>query len=408
MALGKLWVIAYRDLGRNRRRSILTLAAVALGLALLIVLHSLISGMMADTVQNSIRLETGHVQVRAVSYEMEKLSLQWKDLLENPDALVARAAVLPGVKAAAPVLWAGGVLNTAEESAGLQIYGIDTTSALYAPIREAMVAGEYLTPDDRDGILIGKRLADSLGLEVGRKASVAIVDGDGQPVEGVFTIRGTFATGIPAYDDSAAFMPLSKAQAFTGAENHVSAIVILLNNQDDAGKVAAALRGDGTNVLTWQDLNAVLLQTMQSATAFYVMLDVIVILIVAVIIANTLLMSVFERIREMGILAALGMRGRLIMLMFLLEAAILGLGGIVAGLVIGSAGVAYLSKVGIYIGDMGSAASGIALGTSMYAHFDPATLASLSLWTLLIVLVASLYPAWFAARREPAEALRAL
>jgi ABC-type antimicrobial peptide transport system permease subunit len=182
---------------------------------------------------------------------------------------------------------------------------------------------------------------------------------------------------------------------------------MLLHRQDDADRVAAALQGSGITTLTWRDVNQAFLQVMESSMVFYWLLDIIVMLIVAVVIANTLLMAVFERIREMGILAALGMKGRQIMLMFLLEAAILGLAGIVVGVLLGSAGVAYLATAGLHIGDMGSAASGVAIGETVHAKFVPATFASLSLWTLVIILLASLYPAWFAIRREPAEALRA-
>lgn len=93
MALGKLWTIAYRDLGRNRRRSMFTLLAVAVGLALLIAINGLISGVIADTVENNIRLKTGHVQLRAGSYEEQKLSLQWEDLIENGEELAAHRAL---------------------------------------------------------------------------------------------------------------------------------------------------------------------------------------------------------------------------------------------------------------------------------------------------------------------------
>ena len=112
MAFSKLWVIAFRDLGRNRRRTLLSFLAVALGLMLLMLLNGLIAGVMDDALQNSIRLRTGHVQLRAKSYAEEKLSLQWKDLLTNVDDLTKRVQALPEVKAAAPVLWAGAVLNT--------------------------------------------------------------------------------------------------------------------------------------------------------------------------------------------------------------------------------------------------------------------------------------------------------
>jgi len=406
MALGKLWIIAYRDLLRNRRRSFFTGLAVALGLALLIVLNGYIAGVMEGSLQNSIRLQTGHLQLRTPTYTEEKVSLQWKDLLDKPDETAAHARTLPAVQTAAPVLWATGIINTADGSSGVRVYGIDTTSALYTPIQSGMVAGTFLSADDRNGILLGRHLADSLGLGVDQKVSLTVVNADGAPEEGIFTIRGLFNTGIPSYDDSALFMPLSKAQAFTRTGGRASAIMMLLHQQDDADSVGAALASPTIKALTWRDLNAVFIQMMETGMGFYVILDGIVILIVAVIIANTLLMAVFERIREMGILAALGMKRGQIRAMFLLEATILGLAGIVVGIGIGCAGVAYLATAGIPIGDIGAAANGIAISTVLYARFVPGTFAALSIWTLVIILLASLYPAWFAARLEPVDALR--
>ena len=181
MAFGKLWQIAYRDLGRNRRRSFFTLLAVAVGLALLIFINGLIAGVMHDAVENNIRLRTGHVQLRAPSYEEEKSSLEWQDLLTNGEDLAAKARALPQVASAAPVLWAIGILNTAEDTTNLQVYGIDVTSDFYAPVRDGLVEGEFLAADDRGGILLGKRLADSMGLQPGSKVSLTLIDADGQP-----------------------------------------------------------------------------------------------------------------------------------------------------------------------------------------------------------------------------------
>ncbi|MCB9152075.1 MAG: ABC transporter permease [Caldilineaceae bacterium] len=408
MTLAKLWTIGFRDLMRNRRRSFFTLLAVALGLALLIVLNGFITGVFDDAIQNSIRLQTGHVQLRAPSYSDEKMSLLWADLLDNPAELVAQAQSVAGVQVATPVLWASGIVATPDDSAGLRVYGIDPASAFYEPLRAGLVAGAFPAADDRSGIVIGQRLANNLGLHVDDNVSLTVVNADGEPVEGAFTVRGIFSTGVVTYDESALFMPLAKAQAFTRTDGHASAIIMMLDAQDKADAVAAALAMPNVKALTWRDLNQVMIQSVESGMGFYVILDAIVIMIVAVIIANTLLMAVFERIREMGILAALGMKGRQIITMFVLEAAILGIAGIVLGVLIGLGGVSYLVNTGLYVGDMAGSTPGVPLGATIYAAYAPGLFANLALWTLLIILLASLYPGWFAARREPAEALHML
>ena len=409
MAFSKLLTIAWRDLWRNQRRSLFTLLAVALGLALLIVLNGFVAGIMEDGVKNSIRLQTGHLQIRAISYKEESVSLEWKNLINNVDSWVARAKGLSEVKAASPVIWATSVLNTVDDSIGLRIHGIDPTSAFYDPIRSAIVAGEFLNADDRSGILIGKRLADEMKIGVGDKVNLTIINADGNPDEAQFTLRGFFSTGILSYDESAVLMPLARAQSFTGTPGRASAIIMLLNSQNDAEKVAAQLQDPSVQTLTWQKLNEVFLQAMETGMSLYVILDFIVMLVVAVVIANTLLMAVFERTREVGILAALGMKQRQIMAMFLLEATLLALVGIAIGFALGSAGVGYLAKYGIDYGEgVSKSVQNIPLATRLYALYVPNTFVGLSLGTLVVILLASLYPAWFAARLEPVKALHAV
>ena len=312
------------------------------------------------------------------------------------------------VDSIAPILWAQGILSTIDETVGMVVTGIDPASPVHDPIRQGMVAGTYLSPDDRGAILLGKRLADDLGVGVGQRVSLTVGQSEGDPVEGIFTIKGTFATGVPIYDENTVFMPISQAQAFTGSGNRASAIVIMLHDQEDSAKVASALSGPGIKSLTWEDMHAVLLETIGAGLAFYNLIYGIVILVVAVIIMNTLLMAIFERTREMGILAALGMKGRQIMLMVLLEGATLTLVGILLGILIGGGLVIYVAQTGIPIGDsISTVADGIALGTRLYTKFVPGEILGLSLAMLVIILLVSLYPAWYASRLEPVIALKA-
>jgi ABC-type lipoprotein release transport system permease subunit len=134
------------------------------------------------------------------------------------------------------------------------------------------------------------------------------------------------------------------------------------------------------------------------------LLYVIVLAITATVIVNTLVMAVFERQREIGILSALGMTSRRITLMFLIESTLLAIGGIAIGLVIGGVLVAYATKYGFHVGDLGM--TGIMLGETIYAHLTLSDTLTLSFTALIVTIVAALYPAWLAARMEPVDALR--
>jgi ABC-type lipoprotein release transport system permease subunit len=387
----------------------LTLSAVSLGLALLVVSSGLMDGSIQGSIESNIRVRTAHVQVREGSYDQDRISLKWEDLLDDPHQIAVQAQALPEVRSATPVLWASGILAAGKESAGVQVYGIDPLAEFSEPFREGLVAGQFLAPDDRTGILIGRRLAESLGLTVGDDISLMVNTSDEQPDEATFTIQGLYDMGLPVYDETTVFLPLAKAQAFTRAGDRASAVLALLHHKDDADAVADALRGPGREVLTWRDLAQAILQAVETSKGMVYLMYLVVLAVVAVVIANTLLMSVFERTREMGILAALGMKGRQVMAMFVIQAGILAFLGIALGVLLGSLGVYYLATQGLYVGEAAEMASAeVAYGETLYARFVPAEMVQLSIAALTITLLASLYPAWFAARMEPIEALRAL
>jgi ABC-type lipoprotein release transport system permease subunit len=399
--------IAYRDLVRSRRRSLLTLVAIAVGVSLLVFMSGFIQGAITDSIENNIRLQTGHLKIRAESYDEDKVSLAWEDLLDNPDEIAAQVRGLDGVKAASPVLWASGIVSTREESVGVRVFGIDPLSDVHARIRDGLVAGEYLQPDDRSGVLLSERLAKSLGLTAGDQISLLVNTADEAPDEAIFTIRGLYATGVPVYDDTTIFLPLSKAQAFTHTEGRGSMILVILKDRELADGLATALRAPGYTVLTWRDMNQVVLQTVQAGMGMLYIMYLVVLMVVAVVIANTLLMSVFERTREMGILSALGMKGREILLMFLVEAGILGGVGVALGVMLGSLGVFYLSRAGWHLGEMATMTTvSAAYGETIYARFAPAETLGVAIAAMVIILLASLYPARFAARLQPVDALR--
>ena len=404
--MGNLFKLAYRNLGRNRTRSLLSALAVGVGMSLLLLMVSVLEGEMRGALQNTIKLQSGHLQIRPASYDENKISLKWEDLITNPDQVVEKVKSLSQVSVATPRLIASGILTLSDESKGVQILGIDPDSAANQPFRDGMTAGEFLTADDREGILIGKVLADKLKLRVGDKVNLLVTTSNGDVEEQLFTIRGIYSTRTPGYDESTVFMPLLKAQTFTVTENHASTIFVLLQNSEQAEPVAKALQSDNYKMLTWRAQNQLIVQFEDFANAFFIVLYLIVLGITATVVTNTLVMAVFERTREIGILAAIGMKGGRIMAQFLAEAALLATGGVIGGLIIGGALVAYFTVYGIYVGDLGM--TGVLFEDRVYAHLTLENTINLTIVTYIITLIASLYPARLAARMEPVEALHGL
>jgi ABC-type lipoprotein release transport system permease subunit len=292
-----------------------------------------------------------------------------------------------------------------DETEGVRVIGVDPSSAANAPVRDGLVAGDFPAADDREGVLLGQPLADRLSLHVGDKVTLLINTSNGDVDQQAFTIRGLYSTRTPTYDDRTVFLPLAKAQAITRAEDHASTILVILHDREQAEAVAAALQGPGLQTITWQKANELLIQTEQFARAYMVVLYLIVLGITATVIVNTLVMAVFERTREIGILSAIGMRQWRIMAMFFAESGLLGVGGIALGLVIGGLLVAYATNQGFYIGNMG--VTGMMLGERIYAYLTVQDTLTLTVVAFIVTLLAALYPAWLAARLEPVEALRA-
>jgi ABC-type lipoprotein release transport system permease subunit len=396
--------IAYRDLNSNRRRSLLTALAIGLGVGLLVIMSGIIEGEIQDSLDASIRLQSGHLQIRDASFKEDRLSLIWDDLLPDSQAWIERLQNNNEVQVATPILWSSGIISIHAESANVKVSGIDPMSLAYSPFRNGLVAGEFITSDDRNGILIGKRLADSLGITAGQEVNLVVSTSNGEPDEARFTIRGVYNTGFPGIDETTIFMPLSKAQAFTRTEGHVSTIFVLLKDRAMADAIAETLRTAEVSFLTWRKFNELMLQTMNMADTYIYIFYLIVLAVAATVIVNTLLMAVFERTREIGILAAIGMKSREIMAMFLLQAGLLGIAGTLFGIVIGTLGVAYFVKNGIFIGDIGT--TGMLFGERIYARFTINETIYISLIGLVTTLLAGFYPASLAARMEPTEALR--
>jgi ABC-type lipoprotein release transport system permease subunit len=308
---------------------------------------------------------------------------------------------------ATPRLYASGFVTTREESAGVRVVGIDPLSDANAPYRDGMQEGSFLTPDDREGLLIGRALANRLELSTGDVVNLSVNTSGGEVDEQAFTVRGIYSTGSSGYDGLTVFLPLAKAQALTGADQRASAVFVMLEDTAETDAVIAALQAPGYQVLTWRDLNELLVQTEQLSASYMVFFYLIVLGIAATVIVNTQIMSVYERTREIGILSAIGMRGRRLLVIFLTESALLAVGGILLGLLIGGVVVAYLSRYGIPLAIEQFGITGMLFRDRIYTLLTVRDTVNLTLMSFVVTLLAGLYPAVLASRMEPVAALRA-
>jgi ABC-type lipoprotein release transport system permease subunit len=400
----QLFKMAFRDVGRNKRRSLFSSLALGMGLACLLLMAAVLQGEMRDSMDLTIKLESGHLQVRAKSYEADRTSLKWEDLIENPGEVAVKIAVLEQVVYATPRLYASGIVTSGDEYTGVRVIGIDTASESYGQFKDSLVSGDFPTADDREGVVIGKRLADKLKVDTGDTINLMVNTSNGDVAQQPFIVRGVFAIQTPAYDDGVVFLPLAKAQAITQAENRASAIYVLLKERDQTDAVAAALKTDNYTIVTWKDANQLMVMLEEYSNSYLVVLYLIVLAITVTVIVNTLVMAVFERTREIGILSAMGMKSGRIMAMFFAESSLLAVGGIIIGLILGGLMVYYFATVGLYVGDMGI--TGALFRDRIYAYPTLSDSITLSITALVVTLLAALYPAWLAAHMEPVEALR--
>jgi ABC-type lipoprotein release transport system permease subunit len=399
--------LAFRNLGRNRRRTFFSALAMGIALTLLLLFASFIQGEMGSAIEMSIRLQSGHLQVRAESYDEAKTSLKWEDLIEDPDQVAAKVASLGVVTAATPRLYATGFVTTRDESNGVRVMGIDTLSEASAPYRDGMREGEYLAPDDREGVLLGWTLAKQLGLSAGDQINLSVNTSDGNVDEQRFTVRGIYSTGTSGFDRLTVLLPLAKAQAITGAGNRASSVFILLQDTGATPAVVDALTGTGYKVVTWDELNELLVQTEELYVGYLFFFYLIILGIGATVIVNTQIMSVYERTREIGILSAIGMRGRRLLGIFFAESAMLAVGGIVLGLAIGGLLIAYFTRYGLPLDFEGYGFTGLLFPDKIYTQLTVQDTVRLTLMTFVVTLLAGIYPAVLASRMEPVAALRA-
>jgi ABC-type lipoprotein release transport system permease subunit len=406
--MNKLIKIAWRNLWRNWRRTAIALIAISLGLFFLVFMDGLISGSQVAIYGNLIKLLGGNVQVHAQGYQ-QKAKQNPLIPIPNADAVIQAAKSQPGVVGVASRVITGGFAASRDASLPVSISGIEPEKEAPVGLVAAHIsAGRYLTSSDEDAILIGKALADRLKVNVGDRINLSGRAPHQQVRSRTMTVVGIYAIGSAETEKATTYINLSEAQALYDLPGQVTEITIAMNSVGNEAPLVAALRAalPTYEVASWEELNPALLDTYALGKQVIDIFGVIVLMIAAIGILNLMLMAVFERTREIGLLGAMGMKRAQILTLFLMEGTMIGLVGAVVGCLLGAALVLTLAHTGLDFTAYNGAGQATALmGNKLYPSLEISSLVSRSITVAVIAALASLYPSWQAARREPAEGL---
>lgn len=416
LSTGLLVRLAFRNVRKSARRSILTASAMVLGLALLILSRTLADGAHESWIDQGVRLASGHVAVQGAGYQQSR---SLSDLLtaadlERAESSLMAADVAPNVISSAPRLGVDGLASSAGSSAPVLLMGVDpATEPGFSILDDNLVEGRYLEPDDRLAAFVGQGLLERLGLRLGSRFVVTAADATGEIQGQLLRVRGVYRTGVADLDQSLVHLPLATAQSWLAAEGGVTALAVLLDSSRETRRIIRDLedRLDPTaaEVLSWRESSPELDAAVKIDDLGDWVFHLITLAIVALAILNAILMSVMHRQREFGVLRALGLTAKETGRVVMAEGIMLSLASGMLGVLLGLAIVFGFWGDGLdlsFLMDSELEFSGTLFDPVMVPTFRLAQIGWSLFFILLIGITASLYPAYQATRIDVAEAMK--
>ena len=399
---------ALRSLRRYPRRTVLSILGAGVGCAIALFSASWIRGGAEMQIRAASESGAGHVRVVPTGWTETRDNTMrlpgWKESLETIKAF-------PGVRAAAPRARAKGLLAFGNRSAGVEIVGVqpDEEARSNRIVYKSRLEGRYLRPEDSGKVVIGAQLARRLRVEVDDDLYVTLVGRD-EMKSAMLGIVGTLDTGSKDLDATICHVTLDDLIKITGYDG-AGEIAIMLEHYKliAQSREALAAKLAGSDVITWKEVTPEIAANVEGDTAFTTIIIAIIIVVVSLGIAAAQVTAVLERRREFAVLSALGMKARQLAGLIMLEAVAVGLGGAVVALALGGFSAYRLATRGVdLIKLMGgeTAFGSVLLDPVIYGDFGPWILWYALGISLVSTVAASIYPAWYATRTDPATAMR--
>ncbi len=404
--------LAWRNIWRHTRRTIIIVLAMSMTLALMMWYDGLMNGFTDAIYGNAVQVLGGNIQVHAAGYRAEANSTPLLPLAD-PQAVIKAAQAHPSTLGVTQRISTGGLVTNHEGAFAVGITGVEPEKELPVNIIGQYVkAGRNLTSADTDNILIGKGLADAMTVQVGDRITLVGRSQHEQMRQRTMTVVGIFDLGMADIEKMTVYISLGEAQSLYELDGQSTQVAIFLKH---IGEEDAVINGMKSSLPSSYEIESFEANYPDLAAAINTkggvmnIFSVIIIAIAGVGILNLLLMAVYERTREIGMLGAMGLKPRQISLLFILEGTMIGCVGVATGILLGLALNGLLMQVGIDFGSMSSVASYMALiKGKAYPTWGTEQLLLRASTVLIISALASVLPAIEAGQREPAAALHSV
>ena len=402
-----IWSVSWRNVWRSKTRSLVIIAAITLGVFAGVYTVAFMFGWVNQRVASVINTEMSHIQIHHPEY-LETYEIH--DYLPNTGDMIRKISSLKSVKAVTDRVIASCMIASAETGAGVQLIGVDPQREMKVTnIHQKVIDGEYFDGVKTNPIVIGEKLAEKLKVKVRSKVVVTITEMNGTLTGGAFRVAGIYRTSNTSYDKMKAFVRAEDIRRLVKLDSHAGhEIAILLNENGAEKQIADQVRAmyPDTQVLTWTQLLPEMEMLNENMNFMLYIFVGIILLALGFGIVNTMLMVILERVKELGMLMAVGMNRFRVFSMIVLETVFLSLTGGSVGIVLAVVLTAITGKTGIDLSLWAQGLNSFGYDSVIYPEIGFDSIVAVTLLVIITGVLSALYPARKAIRLKPAEAIR--
>lgn len=400
-------IMAWRNIWRNKMRSMVIILSIAVGLFAGIAVLALYKGMMKSRVRTVIDAEVGHLQIHDINFKQD---YDPKFVLTDGAGILKTVHLMPGVKLAAPRSITAGMLSTTTGSAGVQINGVVPTLEYQASqLKRKIVAGKVFDPAKKNEVIIGQKLATKMKLKARSKLVLTFTDTSGNMVSGAFRVTAIYKSDNTPLDERNVYVTMTDLNTLLGISRGYHELTILLKSDEEVKNVQQELKQEfpACQIESWREISPETDFMVKTTDQYSYIIMVIIMFALAFGIVNTMLMAVLERTREIGIMMALGTSRVKVFSLIFLETIFLTLAGTPLGILTGWVISIYFNKHGLDLSGMGrDMMSSFGFGTMIYPEFPADKLGAVLLIVTGTAVISCIFPAIKAVTLQPVEALR--